>query len=52
MMLLNEIGGFLRWILKGCRTELKDELYGGTYENHIVGLLFCIIFVLIMAILF
>jgi len=42
------IGGFIRWILKGCRTKLKDEIegnldatWGGSYdfENYIIGLI-------------
>jgi len=41
------IGGFIRWILKGFRTSLKDEVrgnfdakWGGTYdfENFIIGI--------------
>lgn len=41
------IGGFIRWILKGCKTRLQDEVegnfdatWGGTYdsENYIIGL--------------
>ncbi|MCK9400689.1 MAG: hypothetical protein M0Q51_11945 [Bacteroidales bacterium] len=43
------IGGIVRWILKGCKTNLKDELsgrlnptWGGSYdlENFIVGIIF------------
>ncbi len=42
------IGGFIRWLLKGCKTSLHDELegnldatWGGSYdfENYIVGLI-------------
>lgn len=40
------IGGFVRWLLHGCKTSLKDEVevnleftWGGTYdtENYIIG---------------
>lgn len=43
------LGGFLRWLAKGCKTNLKDELegnldpsWGGTYdfENFIIGVVF------------
>ncbi|MDO5665164.1 MAG: hypothetical protein Q4G63_07910 [Bacteroidia bacterium] len=41
------IGGFVRWLFKGCKTKLRDEIegnleptWGGTYdfENYIIGL--------------
>ncbi len=41
------IGAFIRWITKGCRTALRDEVegnlepkWGGTYseENLIIGI--------------
>ncbi|GET25045.1 hypothetical protein NT017_13740 [Prolixibacter sp. NT017] len=41
------LGGFIRWLLKGCRTSLQDEIegnldatWGGTYdtENYVIGL--------------
>jgi hypothetical protein len=41
------IGGFIRWLLKGCKTSLRDETegnldatWGGTYdtENYIIGI--------------
>jgi|LSQX01.2.fsa_nt_gb hypothetical protein len=41
------IGGFVRWLLKGFRTSLKDEIsgrlkasWGASYdfENYIIGL--------------
>ena len=40
------IGGFVRWLLKGCKTKLQDEVegsleatWGGTYdrENYVIG---------------
>lgn len=48
------IGGFIRWLLKGCKTSLKDEVYGnyaakwaGSYEleNYIIGVVFAIVLV-------
>lgn len=46
------IGGFVRWLLKGCKTSLQDEIegnldatWGGTYdtENYIIGIITVII---------
>ena len=43
-----QIGGLIRWLLKGCKTKLKDELNGNFeatwgrsygFENHIIGIL-------------
>ena len=42
------LGGLVRWLLKGCKTDFKDELtgrlnptWGGSYdfENFIIGLI-------------
>ena len=42
------LGGFIRWLLKGCKTNLKDEVqgnleatWGGSYdcENYIIGII-------------
>lgn len=42
------IGGFIRWLFKGCKTSLKDEVegnldatWGGTYdtENYVIGII-------------
>ena len=42
------IGGFIRWLLKGCKTSLRDELEGNLdatwgssydFENYIIGLI-------------
>jgi len=41
------LGGFMRWLFKGCKTRLSDEMHGildptwgGTYdfENFIIGI--------------
>ncbi len=46
------IGGFIRWLLKGCKTSLRDEVegnldgtWGGSYdvENYIIGLVTVVI---------
>jgi len=43
------IGAFLRWLLKGCKTKLKDEIEGNLlpswgksydFENFIIGVAF------------
>lgn len=51
------VGGFVRWLLKGCKTKLKDEVEGnlepkilesyGT-ENYIIGLMTSVILIIIM----
>lgn len=50
------LGGFVRWLLKGCRTKLKDEIEGNlepkwlkSYdtENYIIGLITSIIMIVI-----
>ncbi|PID95322.1 MAG: hypothetical protein CSA95_00125 [Bacteroidetes bacterium] len=46
------IGGVIRWLLKGCKTELRDEIegnldatWGGTYdtENYVIGIITMVI---------
>jgi len=41
-------GGFIRWLLKGCKTSLRDEVegnldatWGSSYdtENYIIGMI-------------
>jgi hypothetical protein len=50
------LGGFVRWLLKGCKTKLDDEIHGrldpkwlDSYdtENYIIGLITSIIMVVI-----
>jgi hypothetical protein len=52
------IGGFIRWLLKGCKTLLKDEIegsldasWGGTYEieNYIIGVVTVVIIIFLVA---
>jgi hypothetical protein len=47
------IGGFIRWLLKFCKTKLRDEIegnldatWGRTYdiENYIIGIITVVIF--------
>jgi len=54
--LLIVIVGFSRWILKGCKTDLKEEIYGNEKDlknvkgiNYLIGLIifFILIFLLI-----
>jgi len=54
--LLLVIVGFSRWILKGCKTDLKEEIYGNEHDlknvkgiNYLIGLIifFILIFILI-----
>ncbi|NSW45742.1 MAG: hypothetical protein HPY79_08015 [Bacteroidales bacterium] len=55
------LGGFIRWLLKGCKTSLKDETegnfdatWGGSYEieNYIIGIITAIIIIAIIILLF
>lgn len=48
------VGGFIRWLLKGCKTNLRDEIegnldatWGGAYdtENYIIGIVTAIIII-------
>lgn len=48
------LGGFIRWLLKGCKTKLRDEIegnldsrWGVTYdfENYVIGLITVIIII-------
>lgn len=50
------IGGFVRWLIKGCKTKLLDEIEGNLepkwlksyeMENYIIGLITCIVIVVI-----
>ena len=45
------LGAFVRWLLKGCKTNLKDEI-DGYYEprwvgNYITGLITSVIIIMI-----
>lgn len=51
------LGGFVRWLFKGCKTSLKDEVEGnfdstwaGSYdtENYIIGVATVIIILIIV----
>lgn len=46
------IGGFIHWLIHGCKTSLRDEVegkfdatWGGTYdtENYIIGVVTVVI---------
>lgn len=53
------LGGLIRWLIKGCKTRLRDEIdgnfegtWGGTYstENYIIGVSTVIIILIIVII--
>ena len=55
------IGGFIRWLFKGCKTKLKDEIegnldpiWGWSYdmENYVIGVITVIIVLGIIIYLF
>ena len=55
------IGGFIRWLLKGCKTKIIDEVegnfdpkWGGNYdfENFIIGVVTVVILLGILLIFF
>lgn len=38
------IGGFVRWLLKGCKTKLRDETWlGDEIENYVIGIVTVVI---------
>lgn len=52
--LAKHLGAFVRWLLKGCKTKLQDEIdgifdatWGATYdtENYIIGLVTVLIMI-------
>lgn len=54
------LGGLIRWIIKGCKTKLRDEIegnfegtWGGTYsiENYIIGVSTVILILIIVVII-
>jgi hypothetical protein len=58
ILFAKDIGGFIRWLLKGCKTSLKDEIegnldasWGGTYdtENYVIGFITVAIIIFIVA---
>ncbi len=55
------LGGFIRWLLKGCFTNLKDEVegnidptWGGTYdfENYVTGIFTIVIIIGLIILIF
>ena len=57
MIWLVNIGAFFRWLFKGCKTNLRDELHGVgeptwgpsiDFENYIIGLVADIIILFII----
>lgn len=51
------IGAIVRWLFKGCKTKLRDEIDGnfeskvlGSYrlENYFIGLLICIVLIALL----
>ncbi len=55
------LGGFVRWLIKGCKTKLGDEVnglleatWGSTYdlENYIIGLITSVIVIGIVILVF
>ena len=51
MAWMNETGGMIRWIFKGCKTSLREEMDCHPFENMLVGLLFSIIVIILLVIL-
>ena len=51
---LRDLGAFVRWLLKGCKTKLKYEAFDNTdydKENYMIGVLVVLSPVLIALIL-
>ncbi|HKM11919.1 MAG TPA: hypothetical protein PL115_01770 [Bacteroidales bacterium] len=60
-VLAKELGAFVRWLFKGCKTKLRDEIegnfeatWGVTYdmENYIIGNVTVLVMILIAVIVF
>ena len=60
-VLAKELGAFVRWLFKGCKTKLRDEIegnfeatWGVTYdmENYIIGHVTVLVMILIAVIVF
>lgn len=60
-VLSKDLGAFVRWLFKGCKTKLRDEIegnfeatWGVTYdmENYIIGNVTVLIMILIAVIVF
>ena len=57
-ILTKRIGAFIRWLLKGCKTKLVDEIHGrfeGTtflkdydFENYFLGLFSVFVFICLL----
>ena len=57
--LLIIITGFFKWILKGCRTDLREEINGNKSKddgirglNYIIGLIIVLVIILLSIYLF
>lgn len=59
MLWLTDIGAFFRWLFKGCKTKLRDELQGIgeptwgpsiDFENYVIGLLVDIVIIALFVI--
>ena len=59
MLWLIDIGAFFRWLFKGCKTKLRDELQGIgeptwglsiDFENFVIGLLVDIVIIALFVI--
>jgi len=60
-VLAKDLGAFVRWLFKGCKTKLRDEIegnfeatWGVTYdmENYIIGNVTVLVMILIAVIIF
>jgi len=55
------IGAFVRWLIKGCKTSLRDEIegcltakWGGSYEieNYVIGIITAVIILAVILYVF
>ena len=49
-----DLGAFVRWVMKGCKTKLNHEVFYNTdrdWENYVIGLLIVFLPVLIAILL-
>jgi hypothetical protein len=61
MQFTEHFGGFVRWLFKGCRTKLGDEIHGRLpakwgkdydFENFIIGIVTMSIIITIVVLCF
>jgi len=45
------IGGVIRWLLKGCKTSLREEVEKYDFTNYFLGIIFCLVVSIIIGLI-